>query len=214
MSDSSPVPDPVEPAPVEPDPVGVLPLVPALRVLHELRSAQTVVITHQGSAREWLKMPPHPLDFHYIPSAMGEAVSLGMGLALAQPQREVWVLTGDGSLLMNLGCLVSVAAAAPRNLSIVVVDNGIYEVTGGQRTAGAVAGVDFDRVARGCGLASVAAFSQTEKWRNGAADSFAQPGPRLIWLRVAEERDDYLLDPPGPIAEQVVRLRRTLQVSD
>ena len=119
-----------------------MPLVPALQVVHRLRTDQ-IVVTTMGTAREWPRLSQHPLDLHYIPSSMGQSPTLALGLAIAQPQRNVIVFTGDGSLLMNLGCLVTIVASGAKNLTLIVIDNGVYEVTGGQRTAGAVAGVDF-----------------------------------------------------------------------
>ncbi len=90
-----------------------MPLVPALEVLRDLRRDQ-IVVTTMGSAREWPRLSQHPLDFHYIPSAMGHAPMLGLGLALAQPSREVIAFNGDGCMLMSLGCLVTIAASGAR----------------------------------------------------------------------------------------------------
>ena len=110
-----------------------------------LREALEIVAAHRGhrvvvatmsSAGLWPSLSDSPLDFIYIPSSMGQAPSLGLGLALAQPQRGVIVLNGDGCTLMNLGCLVTLADH-PANLYLLIVDNGLYEVTGGQPTAGA-----------------------------------------------------------------------------
>ena len=107
----------------------------ALAVLAAARTDQ-VVVTTMGSIREWSRVSRHPLDFHYIPSAMGQGSSLGLGIALARPERRVIVLNGDGSMLMNLGSLVTIAAQGPRNYYLIVIDNGVYEITGGQLTAG------------------------------------------------------------------------------
>src|SRR2546423_7588499 len=121
-----------------------IPLVSALEVLLRLRTDQ-VVVTTMGSAREWPRLSNHPLDFHYIPSAMGQAPSIGLGLALSQPAREVIVFTGDGSLLMNLGCLATLAASGAKNLTLVALDNGVYEVTGGPQNAGPIPQGGFPR---------------------------------------------------------------------
>ena len=75
-----------------------MPFIPALGVLAKLRRDE-IVVTTMGSAREWPKLSQHLLDLHYIPSAMGQAPDLGLGLALAQPGREVMVFNGDGCLL-------------------------------------------------------------------------------------------------------------------
>jgi sulfopyruvate decarboxylase subunit beta len=91
-----------------------MPVVDALRVLIEHCDENWIVVTNQGSARIWPKLVRRPRDLHYNPSTMGGAVSLALGLALAQPKRRVLCVTGDGALLMNLGSLVTVAACAPK----------------------------------------------------------------------------------------------------
>ncbi|MFI5246492.1 MAG: thiamine pyrophosphate-dependent enzyme, partial [Gemmatimonadales bacterium] len=102
----------------------------ALAVLRDQRAAGDVVITSMGSAREWMAMGPlDPLDFVFVPSSMGQAPSLALGLALAQPARRVFACNGDGSTLMSLGALATISAAAPGNLVLLVFDNGVYEVT-------------------------------------------------------------------------------------
>ncbi|HEY8474324.1 MAG TPA: thiamine pyrophosphate-dependent enzyme [Natronosporangium sp.] len=83
--------------------------------------------------------------------AMGAASTVGLGLALAQPDREVLVVTGDGELLMNVGSLATIALQNPPNFRILVVDNGRYDLTGGQQTATATV-TDLEAVARGFGI--------------------------------------------------------------
>ena len=183
----------------------------AIETLVSHRRKNHVVITNQGSAREWPKQGTHPLDFHYIPSAMGAAIPLGLGIAIAQPHREIIVLSGDGSLLMNLGCLVTVVASEVTNLSIVLFDNGVYEVTGGQKTAASLCRTDFGGLARTAGFPNVARCCDAEDWSNRAADIFMRPGPRFAWLEVEPVAEDYLLDPPCPIVEQLERLQVALK---
>ncbi|MEJ2377255.1 MAG: thiamine pyrophosphate-dependent enzyme [Pseudolabrys sp.] len=91
-----------------------------------------------------------PQNF-YMLGSMGLAIPIALGVAIAQPNRHVIALEGDGSLLMQLGCLATVAARAPKNLMIVVWDNGVYEITGGQQTASATA--DLVKIARAAGIA-------------------------------------------------------------
>src|SRR5260370_8046935 len=74
-----------------------------------------------------------PQNF-YMLGSMGLAIPIAFGVALAQPQRHVIALEGDGSLLMQLGCLVTIAAQQPKNLTMVIMDNGLYQITGGQPT--------------------------------------------------------------------------------
>ena len=69
--------------------------------------------------------------------SMGLSIPIALGVAIAQPKRHVVALEGDGSLLMQLGCLATVAVQAPKNLTIVVWDNGVYQITGSQPTASA-----------------------------------------------------------------------------
>jgi len=89
----------------------------------------------------------------YMLGSMGMAVPIGLGVALAQPERQVIVLEGDGSLLMNLGCLSTIGMVAPPNLTVVVWDNGAYQMTGGQPTPTA-ASTDLVQVAQAAGIAS------------------------------------------------------------
>ena len=92
-----------------------------------------------------------PRNF-YLWGAMGGAAMIGLGLALAQPQRRVAVITGDGEMLMGMGSLATIGIKKPANLAVIVFDNGVYGETGMQpsHTQG---GVDLTSVARGCGIA-------------------------------------------------------------
>ncbi|MCI0357942.1 MAG: thiamine pyrophosphate-dependent enzyme [Planctomycetaceae bacterium] len=188
---------------------GKMPAVDALEVLADLCSGDQIVVTNQGSARILPKLRRRPLDFHYNPSTMGGAVPLALGLALAQPQREVLVVSGDGSLLMSLGVLVTVVKAGVTNLAIVLLDNGIYEVTGGQETP-ATPAVDYCGLARAAGFASACSFQQLADWQARAADALSEPGPRFIRLAVQTAPNDYLRFPTPPMDEQLAQLRRAL----
>ncbi len=97
---------------------------------------QEVVITTMSSARAWPAVSRKPeLDLP-LSGCMGKASSIGLGIALARPDKRVLVLDGDGSLLMNLGSLVTIAAQAPRNLVHVVLEGDTYDTSGGQPTPG------------------------------------------------------------------------------
>ena len=127
-------------------------LVRALETLRRVRRDDEVIIPTMGSAREWMKLgTPHALDFILVPSAMGHGTSIGLGIALARPEKRVIVCSGDGSLLMNLGSLTSIVAAKASNVVVLLFDNGVYEVTGQQPTTGAT--TDFCAIARACGFA-------------------------------------------------------------
>ena len=187
-----------------------IPLVPALEVLTAWRTDE-VIISAMGAAREWLKFPEHPLDLVYLPSAMGQPPSLGLGLALAQPARHVVVLVGDGSLLMNLGSLVTIAAAKAENLTLVLFDNGVYEVTGVQATAAAKTKTDFCGLARSAGIPSVVTFDRLETWRDGIGAAMQLPGPRFIRLVTEPVHENPHLPVPSPIVERIARLQKSLQ---
>src|SRR5579872_5580201 len=165
-------------------------LVEALKVVHAQRNGNQVVLATMGAAREWMKLGTHPLDFIYAPSAMGEAPALGLGMALAQADKQVIVLNGDGCMLMNLGALVTITAAAPANFVLVICDNSVYEVTGRQQTAAAESvrppdrAVDFCRIARGCGFAAVHEFERIADWRQAAPAVLSERGPTFVVLKV------------------------------
>src|SRR5271166_5933365 len=99
----------------------------ALEVLARHRGRR-IVVTTMTAVGLWPELSDTPFDFAYLPSAMGQAPALGLGLALAQPQRGVIVVNGDGSMLMNLGCLATLAQQ-PAELFLLIFDNGLYEVT-------------------------------------------------------------------------------------
>jgi sulfopyruvate decarboxylase subunit beta len=187
-----------------------MPLIPALEVLRDRRREQ-IVVTTMGSAREWPRLSQHPLDFHYIPSAMGHAPMLALGLALAQPQREVIAFNGDGCMLMSLGCLVTIVASGAANLTLILLENGVYEVTGGQQTAAPAAHVDFAALAQAAGFRSVTRFTEFDQWQAGIDQALAQPGPRFIVLNVARVAD-YELTSPGPMAARIREFRTALGV--
>jgi phosphonopyruvate decarboxylase len=190
-------------------------LVEALAVVRATRGKRDVVITTMAPARDWMAMSKGAtaaLDLVLVPSAMGQATSMGLGLALAQPDRRIVVCNGDGSMLMNLGSLVSVVAAAPRNLVVLVFDNGVYEVTGAQITPGAEAGVDFAAVARACGFKSVFEFSEIEPWSNAIGNIFAAAGPTFVWLRIEPTFGVPGPKSPGPAAERSRRFIEQLRL--
>lgn len=179
----------------------------ALEVLAAHRGGRIVIPT-MTSVGIWPQISDTPLDFAYIPSSMGQAADLGLGLALAHPERGVIVLNGDGCTLMNLGCLVTIAAN-PAELYLIIMDNGLYEVTGGQPTAGA-GHVDFAGLARSAGVRRTYSFDTPAGWRAGAAEALAPPGPVVIWLKLEGRVGQKTPSAPRPMAEQIARLRQAL----
>jgi sulfopyruvate decarboxylase subunit beta len=189
----------------------MMPVIAALQVLIDLRQDNQIVLTNQASARIWPSLHRHPLDFHYNPSTMGGAIPLALGLAMAQPRRQVLVVSGDGALLMNLGSLVTVAGSGVTNLTVVVLENGLYEVTGGQKTPAAGTAVDFAGLARAAGFASARSFADLKDWQGRAMESLSLPGPRFISLEVERAPDEFLHFKTPAIGEQLAALRAALK---
>jgi len=137
-----------------------------------------------------------PQNF-YMLGSMGLAVPIALGVALAQPQRKVIALEGDGSLLMQLGCLGTVAARAQKNLAIVIMDNGAYQITGGQKTVTDQC-VDLVAVAKASGLAQSAWAADESAFEELISLSLKEDGPWLIGCRIdnAKPVDTTERDPP------------------
>ena len=179
----------------------------ALEVLAAHRR-ELIVVTTMGSVALWPQLSDSPLDFHYLPSSMGQGVPVGLGLCLSRPGRGVVALTGDGGLLMNLGCLVTVAQFQVP-LYILLVDNGLYEVTGGQPIANARR-TDFAALARGAGIGLVYECTNRNEWEATAGESLSGDGPVFVWLKVEGEHGKPTPSAPRPMAEQIERLRAAL----
>jgi sulfopyruvate decarboxylase subunit beta len=181
----------------------------ALIAVHTARGARDVVVTTMATSRDWMTLPQSALDVVFVPSAMGHATSIGLGIALAQPARRVIVCNGDGSMLMNLGSLVSIVGAKAANLVVIVFDNGVYEVTGAQPTPGSN-GVDFATIARGAGFANVYEFGDLGPWQAAIQNVLKAGGPAFVWLRVAPVTGIPGPKSPGPAAARAERLREAL----
>jgi thiamine pyrophosphate-dependent acetolactate synthase large subunit-like protein len=186
-----------------------MPAKEALAAVHGARAAGDVVVTTMTPARDWMTMPQHPLDLVLVPSAMGHATSIGLGLALAQPERRVIVCNGDGSMLMNLGSLVSITAARATNMVVLVFDNGVYEVTGAQPIPSPGV-IDFVSIARGSGFASVFEHSNLDAWRADVEQILNAPGPTLALLHVDAVVGIPGPRSPGPAAERARRFSEAL----
>jgi phosphonopyruvate decarboxylase len=183
----------------------------ALAAVRAARTDNDVVVTTMSPAKVWVDQcggPAglHPLDYVFVPSCMSHATSMGLGMALAQPARRVIVCNGDGSMLMNLGSLVTITTAAPENLVVIVFDNSVYEVTGSQPTPGAPSvrrearELDWGAIAQSCGFGSVYHYSSAADWKANAARALASPGPVFIALDIAVARERPAPVSPGPAA--------------
>jgi thiamine pyrophosphate-dependent acetolactate synthase large subunit-like protein len=121
----------------------------------------------------------------YTWGSMGLASSIGLGLAMARPDLRVFVLDGDGSLLMNLGSLATIGWTRPANLVVIVWDNQEYGTTGGQQTATAH-GADLETAARAMGTVATATVGTSEALATAIARALVEPGPWMIVAKVSE----------------------------
>ena len=126
-----------------------------------------------------------PQNF-YMLGSMGLAFPIALGVALAQPNRRVFALEGDGSLLMQLGCLSTIATLKPKNLTMLVMDNGIYQITGAQPTP-AAAVADLVAIAVSSGLANSAWAADEEDFERLIERSLAASEPMLIGVRIDDK---------------------------
>jgi thiamine pyrophosphate-dependent acetolactate synthase large subunit-like protein len=128
----------------------------------------------------------------YLVGAMGSAVPMGLGLALAQPERGVVVVTGDAELMMNLGILATIGVKQPRNLSILVFDNERFGETG-QQVSHTAYGIDIAGVATACRFAATAIIQRQEELAPALARTHAHEGPYLAVIKVDPERVPILI---------------------
>lgn len=152
-----------------------------LKRLARHHTDQVVVAVYQA-AFEWVQIRPHPLNY-ISTGAMGQASSHALGLALGRPDKRVIVIDGDGSLLMNLGSLVTIAGAAPPNLHHFVFENGVYEVNGGHPIP-AQNRVDFAALARAAGYPRVVTYSELDDFAASVGEFLRQPGPAFALMKI------------------------------
>jgi phosphonopyruvate decarboxylase len=154
----------------------------ALRAIAAARG-EAVVLTTMMVSRGWGGVSTRSeLDLP-LGGAMGKLSSVGLGIALARPERKVIVLDGDGSLLMSLGSLVTIGGMAPRNLVHVVCQNGVYEVTGCQPIPG-VERLDFGQIALGAGFRRAETFDDLAALERALPELLAADGPTFVTLKL------------------------------
>lgn len=135
----------------------------------------------------------HPLTFP-LWGAMGGATAIGLGLALAQPDRRVLVITGDGELLMGMGSLATVGVQRPRNLAVVVLDNEHYGETGMQPSHTAF-GVDLAAVAKACGFVSSTMITKVDQVAALRGHIHGAEGPLFAQIKIAADKLPLVLPP-------------------
>ncbi len=167
-----------------------------------------LVLTGLGSSC-WDATAVGDCDLNFpIWGAMGGAVPMALGLALARPERRVLVLTGDGEMLMGIGSLATVAAQAPANLAIVVLDNERFGETGMQLTHTAH-GTDLAAIAEACGIPVTGTVRDEAELAAAAALIRDGPGPVFYDIKVRAEELDFVLPPKDGVVLKE-RFRKTL----
>ena len=155
------------------------------RLVSQLKREEAVVAGIGNANFDLWASGQRPQNF-YMLGSMGLAIPIALGVAIAQPRRHVVALEGDGSLLMQLGCLATVAMRAPKNLTIVLWDNGIYQITGAQPTASAST-ADLVAIARGAGLTNSAWAADEDDFERLFAAALKDGGPSLIAARIDQK---------------------------
>ncbi len=180
------------------------------RCLEKLAARRTdeIVISTMGAAKPWEALSNTDLDFASVDSAMGHAADFALGLAIAQPEKRVITLNGDGSLLMCLGTLVTIAQYPCENYVMIVLENGQYEVTGNQVVPGARF-VDYEMIARGSGIKNVATVDNEDEFEESLELVFTQPGPSVFIWKI-EPASEPVPKFEKSLVERVERLRRAL----
>ena len=182
----------------------------AIEVLAAHRGEAIAVCALGMAANEWWDATRNEETF-YMHGAMGFAASFALGLALSVPRTPVWLLNADGSLCMNLGCLLTEAAQAPENLKHFVVENGVYQTVGGLPMVNQ-GRADYAGLARAAGITRTYTVDSVERLSAVLPEIVSQPGPVFTVLTV-EAQANYQGTPPmtyeGP--EMKYRFGRALE---
>jgi thiamine pyrophosphate-dependent acetolactate synthase large subunit-like protein len=154
------------------------------RLVSKLRDE--AVVAGIGNTNFDLYAAGHRPQNFYMLGSMGLACPIALGVALAQPERGVIALEGDGSMLMALGCLATIANVKPRNLTIIIMDNGLYQITGKQPTATAGT-TDIVAVAKGAGIASSFWIRDQAHFDELINRGFTHGGPVLLAVKIDDK---------------------------
>lgn len=179
-----------------------------LRLIQEARGSAICVPTMTTSPA-WRTIAPKDLSVACV-GFMGGASSLGLGLALACPDRRVIVFDGDGSLVMQLGTLPTIAGAAPPNLVHLLFKNGVYHTSGAQETPGGL-GVDFVMMAKGAGYRNAYVVRDLAEFKRRLPSIMTEPGPLFVELHTGLAEATPMTSRGGAsLSEQIESLRARL----
>ncbi len=176
-----------------------------MRIVEKFRD-NAVVVPAMRANIGWAEVSNNVVRDVPASGAMGKTNSFALGVALARPDEKVIIFDGDGSLLMNLGALVTIANKSPRNLYHFVVDNGVYATTGGQEVPGAE-NTDYAGLGQSAGYAHTYSFDNLEDFATQAEDILSEEGPTLIAVKTVPN----IRYPDERMGNQGGRSRRTPQ---
>jgi thiamine pyrophosphate-dependent acetolactate synthase large subunit-like protein len=185
----------------------VSPAIPArkdyYRILAECLPKEALVVTALGNASYlWAALRDAPENF-YFEDAMGLALPFALGLAVAQPERKVVVVEGDGGLMMHLGALVTVGAVAPGNLTILLIQNGVHAASGGQPVTSS--DLDLAALGRCVNLKRADNVKSTEEFQAALISVLHEDGPSLLALATLPDLD--VVTPPGMLDPVALKRR-------
>jgi len=168
-----------------------------------------ICVPTMTTAPAWRDIAPDDLSITCA-GFMGGASSMGLGLALANPKRRVIVFDGDGSLLMQLGSLATIAGARPRNLTHLLFKNGVYHTSGAQTIPGGF-DVDFVMMAKGAGYRSAYAVHEIAEFKRRLPTMLSEEGPVLVELHTGLAEKTPMTSGGGkPLSDMVESLRKKL----
>ena len=169
----------------------------ALKIITAVFVHEPTIVTLGVTVRELIATVGKRENDFYVLDSMGLPVAIGLGIALGRPENaeKIVVIEGDGGLLMGLSALPTVGFLKPKNLVILILDNGTYASTGGQPTAATT--TDFAAVAEGCGIHGIT-LDDDAGFRAALADAKQSDGPTLVRMMVDQRsiKTPYLLEDP------------------
>ena len=158
-----------------------------LEVLRAARG-EAIVVTTMTASKVWPLLGDGPLDVNYLPSAMGHAADIALGVALAAPRRRVVCVNGDGSLAMNLGGLITAAEQQAANFTQILLVNHRYAIVGGPPIPGA-GRVDWAGMARAAGWPVARSYAEVAPFADDVSELLTAPGPVFAALEVIDPPD-------------------------
>jgi len=168
----------------------------AIAAVLELLTDQPVIVCNGFASREVFKIADRPTHFYMIGS-MGVAPAIGLGVALAKPEKKVVIFDGDGNVLMGMGTLATVGALKPKNFIHIVFDNEVYGSTGNQPTISRL--VRLEHMAKAAGYVNVERVIEREDLVYELKDMLKKDGPSFLLVKVTEQAEDVdrvMLEPP------------------